>query len=87
MATSLRPLQSEISFWIGRPQRPPVISHRILDISRRNAFICILAILVSKLVAMVTPLCPLCKGVSQMNSLIAETLSQNQTLHRCVTYN
>ena len=36
---------------------------------------------------MVTPLCPLCTGVSQMNSLISQTLSQNQTLHGYVAYN
>ena len=46
-----------------------------------------IAILVPKLVAMVTPLCPLCIGVSQMNSPIAQTLSQNQTLHGYVAYN
>jgi len=27
--------------WIGWPQKPPVISNRILVITRRNAFICI----------------------------------------------
>jgi len=36
---------------------------------------------------MVTPLCPLCTGVSQMNSPMAQTLSQNQTLHGYVAYN
>jgi len=36
---------------------------------------------------MVTPLYPLYTGVSQMNLLIAETLSQNHTLHCCVAYN
>jgi len=36
---------------------------------------------------MVTHLCPLCKEVSQMNSTIAHTLSQNQTLHLYVAYN
>jgi len=36
---------------------------------------------------MVTALCPLCTGVSQVNSLIVQTLSQNQTLHWCVAYN
>jgi len=35
---------------------------------------------------MVTPLCPLCMEVSQINSLIAETLSQNQILHGYVAY-
>jgi len=46
-----------------------------------------IAILVPKLVAMVTPLCPLCTGVSQMNSSTAQALSQNQILHRYVGYN
>jgi len=41
MARSLRPLQSEMSSWIGRPRKPPVISNHNLVISRRNAFICI----------------------------------------------
>jgi len=36
---------------------------------------------------MVTPLCPLCTGVSKMNSLVAQTLSQNQTLYGYVAYN
>ena len=36
---------------------------------------------------MVTLLCPLCKVVSQMNSPMAQTLSQNQTLHGYVAYN
>jgi len=40
-----------------------------------------IAILVPKLVAMLKPLCPLSMGVSQMNSPIAQTLSQNQILH------
>jgi len=31
--------------------------------------------------AMVTSLCPLCTEVSKMNSAMAQTLSQNQTLH------
>jgi len=42
---------------------------------------------VPKLVAMVTPLCPLCTGVSQMNSPVAQTLSRNQTLDGYVAYN
>ena len=63
---------------IGRPRKHPVISNDILALSRRNAFI---AILVPKLVAMVMHFCPLCTGLSQMNSTIAQTLSQNQTLY------
>ena len=47
----------------------------------------IIAIFIPKLVAMVTPLCPLCTGVSQINSPIAQILSQNQTLHGYVAYN
>jgi len=45
-----------------------------------------IAILVPKLVAMVTPLCSLCTGVSQMNSTIPQTLSHNQTLHQYDAY-
>jgi len=41
MATSLRPLQSEISSLDWSTTKTPVISNRILVISRRNAFICI----------------------------------------------
>jgi len=46
-------------------------------------FYAFIAILVPKLVAMATLLCPLCTGVSHMNFPIAQTLSesQNQTLH------
>jgi len=36
---------------------------------------------------MVTPLCSLYMGVSKMNSPIAQTLSQYQTLHEYVAYN
>jgi len=64
--------------WTGRPRKPPVISNHILAISHRNAFICICSNFIPKLVAMVTPLCPLCMEESQMNSLISQTLSQNQ---------
>jgi len=65
----------------------PVISNHVPVISCRNALYAFIAILVPKLVTMVTPLCPLCTGVSQMNSQIEQTLSQNQTLHGCVAYN
>jgi len=46
-----------------------------------------IAILVPKLVAMVMPLCPVSTVVSEMNSPIAQSLSQNQTLHGYVAYN
>ena len=80
----LDPCNQKCLLWIGRSRKPPVISNHILAISHRNAF---MTILVPKLVAMVTPLCPMCKGVSQMNSRIAQTVSQNQTLHRYIAYN
>jgi len=52
----LDPWNQKCLLWIGRPRKPPVYLY---------AFI---AILVPKLVAMVTPFCPLCMRVSQMNS-------------------
>ena len=66
MATSLRPLQSELSS-LDWPTTKTIISNRILVISRRNAFYQVYAftaILVPKLVSMVTPLCPLCMSVT-----------------------
>jgi len=73
-----------VFFELADHEKPPVVSNHIIVISHRNAFI---AIFVPKLGAMVMPLCPLCMGVSQMNSLIAERLSQNKTLHWCVVFN
>ena len=46
-----------------------------------------IAILVPALFDIVTPILPLCTGVSQMNFPMAQTQSQNQTLHGCVAYN
>jgi len=80
----LDPCNQKCLLWIGRPRKRPVISNHILAISHRNAFI---AILVPKLVAMVTPICRLHTGVSKMNSQMAQTLSQNQTLYGYVAYN
>ena len=75
-----RPLDpcSQKYLWIGSLWKPSVTSNHILIICSRNAFI---AVSVQKLVVIVMPVCPLCTKVSQMNSLIAETISQNQTLH------
>jgi len=56
MATSLRLLQSGTSFFALADHENPRSNH-ILVVSRRNAFV---AILVPKLVALVTPLRPLC---------------------------
>ena len=80
MATSPISLQSEMSSSDWSTMKTPDISNHLLVVSRRNAFI---AILVAKLAAMATPLCPLCTGLSLMNSLVAETLSQNQTAWIC----
>jgi len=71
MATSLRPLQSEMSFLDWPTTKTPCICNNFIP----------------KLVAMVTPLCPLCTWDSQMNSLISQTLPQNKTLHGYVAYN
>jgi len=37
----LDPCNQKCLLWIGRPQKPPVISNRILVISHTNALICI----------------------------------------------
>jgi len=65
----LDPCNQKCLLWIGHPPKPPVISNHVLAICCRNAFI---ATLVPKLVAMVTPLCPLCTGMSQTNSLMVQ---------------
>jgi len=83
MVTSLRPLQSEMSSLDWPTTNTPlwVIAFSLSLVEMHlYAFI---AIFVPKLVAMVTPLCPLCTGVSQMNSPMAQTQSHNQTLHGC----
>ena len=80
----LNPCNPKCLIWIGRSRKTHVIRNHIPVVSRRNAFI---AILVPELVAMVTPLCPLCTGVSHINSLIAQTLCQNQTHHEYDAYN
>jgi len=65
---TLDPCNQKCLPWIGRP-RKPLISHtlwqnHILVISVEMHLYAFIAILVPKLVAMVTPLCPLCTGVS-----------------------
>jgi len=61
VVTSLWPLRSGMSSLIGRPQKPGIINNQVLVISHSNAFV---AILVPKIVSMVTRLCPSCMGVS-----------------------
>jgi len=87
MATSLRPCNQKCLLWIGRPRKSPVISNHILVTSRRNGFICIYSNFSPKIGCHGNTLCPLCTGVSWMNSPIAQTLSENQTMHWCVAYN
>ena len=83
---SLDPCNQKCLLWIVRPRKSPAISNHIwLSLIEMHLY-ALTAILVSKLVVMVTPLCPLCTGVSQMNSPIAQTLSQTQTLHGYVAY-
>ena len=84
MAFALEPWNQKCLPQIGEPRKLPVISNRIPVVSGRNA---LTAILVPKLVAMVTSLCLLCTTVSQMNSPMAHTLSQKQTLHGYVANN
>jgi len=63
MATSLRPLKLGLYSLDWPTTKTPAITNHILIISHRNVFI---ANLVPTLVAVITPLCPLCTEVSQM---------------------
>jgi len=85
-----RPLDScnqKCLLWIGLPCKPPAISNRILVISRRNTFICIYSNFSPKIgCGGNAPLC-LVYAMSQMNSPMAQTLSQNQTLYHYDAYN
>ena len=83
----LDPYHQKWLLWIGRPRKHPVISNHILVNSRRNAFICIYSNFSPKSGCHGNALCPLCTGVSYMNSPIAQTPSENQTMHWCVAYN
>ena len=83
---SLDPCNQRCLLWIGRPRKPPVISNHVLAISCRNALYAFIVTVVPKMVAMVTPVCPLCMGVSQTNSLMVQPYLKNQTLHGYVAY-
>jgi len=65
----LDPCNQRCLLW-GRPQKPSAISNHVLAISCRNALYAFIATLIPKLLAMVKPLCLLCTGVSQSNSLM-----------------
>jgi len=56
----LDPCNQKYLLWICRPQKPTIVSNRIIVISRRNAFICICSNFCPKIgchEAMVTLLC------------------------------
>jgi len=79
VATPLRPLQSETSslfFGINQPRKPPVISNRIVVISSRNVFICNDSNFSPKIGCHGNAPLSLVHGVSQVNSPIAQTLSE-----------
>jgi len=87
VATSLRPCNQKFVLWIGRPRKLPVISNRVLVICRRNAFKYIYSNFSPNIGCHGNAPWSLVYGVSQTNSPMAQTLSQNQTLHGCVAYN
>jgi len=64
----LDPCNQRCLLWIGQPQTAPLISNRILVISHGNAFICIYSNFCPKIGCYGDALCPLCTGVSHMNS-------------------
>jgi len=68
MATSLRPLESEMSSLDWSTTKTPVISNRILVISRRNAFICIYSNFWPKIGCHGNDTLSLVYGVPQMKS-------------------
>ena len=86
---SLDPCNQKYLLWIGLPGKPPVISNRIIVISRRNAFMCIYSNLCPKIGCHGnTPLFLVYgSATEQMSSPMAQTLSQNQSLHWYVAYN
>jgi len=87
MATSPTPVQTEMPSLDWLTTKPPVMSNRILVVSRRNAFICIYSNFSPKIV---------CHGNLPLSLVyvsvtdefpIEQTLSWNQTLHGYVAYN
>jgi len=55
----LDPWNQKCLLWIGRPRKPPVISNRILVISRRNAFICMDVLLTTEVMAILVIFLPI----------------------------
>ena len=75
MAKSLGPVQTEMSSLDWLTTKPPVISNRILVISRRNAFICIYSNFRPKIGCHGNAPFPSCTGLAQMKSPMVQTLS------------
>ena len=86
-ATSLRLLQREMYSLDWSTTKTHVINNHILVVSRRNVFICIYSNFSPKIGCHGNAPLSLCRGVPQMNSPMAQTPSQNQTMHLYVAYN
>jgi len=86
----LHPCNKKYLLWIGRPRKPRprvIISNHILTTSRRNAFICIYSSFSPKIGCRRNAPLSLVYGSVTDEFPIAQTLSQNQTLHGYVAYN
>jgi len=83
----LERLQPEMSSLVGGRRKPPVISNRILVISRRNAFRCNYNNFGPKMGCHSNAPLSLVYGSVTDEFAIAQLLSQNQTLHGYVAYN
>jgi len=87
MTTSLRPLQIEMSSLDWPTTKPPVISNRILVISRRNVFICIYSNFCPKIGCHGhTPVSLVYGSITDVFSDGTNPISK-QSLHGCVAYN
>ena len=74
----LDPCNQKCLLWIGRPRKPPVISNRILVMSRRNAFKCIYSNFCPNIGCHGNAALSLCMGVSQMNSPMHKPYCKNK---------
>jgi len=83
----LDPCNQKCLLWIGRPRKPPVISNHILVISHTNASICIYSYFRPKIGCHGNAPLSIVYGSVTDEFPIAQTLSQNQTLHGYVAYN
>jgi len=84
-----RPLDSsnqKCLLWIGQPRKLPVICNHILVVFRRNAFICIYSNFCPKIGCHGNAPLSLVFGRITYEFTNRKTLSQNQTLYRCVAY-